>query len=393
MKDDWISAKDAQLRLGIRSQTLYAYVSRGLLQVRAHPDDSRRSLYRSAEVEALAARKGRSRKLADVASAAIDWGEPVLESAITTVRAERLYYRGQDVVDLSHDHSFEDVARLLLGQDDIHRPIAGRPAPPDLPDIRHRLFHMLAERAATTAPMLGSSASAIAIEARLLLDLMVDAVTGNVGPGPIHTRLAIAWGQNPDGPAADIIRRTLVLVADHELNASTFAARVTAATGASLAAALLAGLSALSGPRHGGQSAMVRRFLAEAKLHGTREAARGRLTEGRQLPGFGHPLYPRGDLRAIALLDRITVPEPLAELQVLARELAGAEPNIDFAMIAACETFGLPQDAPFALFAAARAAGWIAHAVEQSQSQTLIRPRARYIGVEPGMQSQPEFSR
>lgn len=379
-EDEWISAKQAQERLGIRAQTLYAYVSRGQLRVQPHPSDSRRSLYRAADVDDLAARKGRSRKLADVASAAIAWGEPVLSSAITTVRAGRFYYRGQDAVRLSDDHDLEAIALLLLAQDDAPAGQADRPAPPRLPDVRQRLCHILAQRASDAPAMLGSSAAAIADEARLILDMMADAAAGSCGSGPIHERLAAAW-KAPHGP--DIIRRMLVLIADHELNASTFAARVTASTGASLAASVLAGLTALSGPRHGGHSKVVRRFAAEAKLHGTREAVRERLMEGRSLPGFGHPLYPQGDIRAATLLSLVDVPEPLAELRAAARELADVEPNVDFAMVAACDAFGLPEDAPFAIFAAARSAGWIAHAIEQGQTGKLIRPRARYIGLEP----------
>jgi citrate synthase len=122
MKDDWISASEAQRRLGVRAQTLYAYVSRGHVQVRAHPPDSRRSLYRAADVDDLAVRKGRSRKLKDVASAAIAWGEPVLSSAITTVRAGRFYYRGRDAVGLSEDQSLEAVAQLLLGENSMPPP-------------------------------------------------------------------------------------------------------------------------------------------------------------------------------------------------------------------------------------------------------------------------------
>ncbi|MCE7795426.1 citrate synthase [Sphingobium sufflavum] len=381
--EEWISATEARTRLGVRAQTLYAYVSRGHVQVRVHPDDSRRSLYRALDVDALAARQGRSRKLADVASAAIAWGEPVLASAITTVRDGRLYYRGRDAARLADDHTLEQVAGLLLGGDDHARPDAPRPPPSDHADVRHRLFHALADRVATAPPMPGARAAMVAAEAALLLDIVADAASGLCGDGPIHQRLATGWGQAATGPAADLIRRMLVLVADHELNASTFAARVTAATGASLAASVLAGLSALSGPRHGGQSAVVRRFLAEAKMHGTEEAARGRLIEDRHLPGFGHPLYPLGDIRARALLDRFEVPRPLAELQAMARLLCDAEPNIDFAMIAACDALGLPEDAPFAIFATARCAGWIAHAVEQGESRTLIRPRARYVGPEP----------
>lgn len=383
IEQDWISSAEAQARLSVRPQTLYAYVSRGLVQVRPLPGDSRRSLYRAADIEALLVRKRRSRRLADVASGTIAWGEPVLASAITTVRAGRFYYRGRDAVRLSDDHSFESIARLLLGHNGAPVESAPRPMPPDHPDFRRRLYLALAERAAEMPPMLGSSATAIAIEAATLLDVVADAVAGVRAQGPIHERLAQAWGADPAGPTADLIRRMLVLVADHELNASTFATRVAASTGASLAAAILAGLAALSGPRHGGLSAVVRRFATEANIHGAREAVLGRIVEGRRLPGFGHPLYPHGDIRAATLLDLFAVPGPLAALQAAAKELAGAEPNLDFALTAACQACALPDGAAFAIFATARCAGWIAHAIEQNQSGQLIRPRASYVGPEP----------
>jgi citrate synthase len=213
--------------------------------------------------------------------------------------------------------------------------------------------------------------------------VLTDAVAGGVWPGSIHSRLAMTWGLNPGGAEADLIRRILVLVADHELNASAFAARVAASTGASLSAAALAGLASLSGPRHGGAVAAVRTFAAEAAQHGPREAIANRLVEDRGLPGFGHPLYPEDDPRALALLDRFTPPPDLQALRKAVKAATGLGANIDFALMAASETLRLPLDAPFALFSVARCAGWIAHAVEQGQSGALIRPRARYIGPEP----------
>jgi citrate synthase len=221
------------------------------------------------------------------------------------------------------------------------------------------------------------------VEAATLMDVLTDAVAGEVGGGAIHNRLALAWGQGPGGPGADLIRRALVLVADHELNASAFSARVAASTGASLSASALAGLATLTGPRHGAATDAVAALAAEAGRIGARAAIAQRLKEDRGLPGFGHPLYPDGDPRAKALLDRLTLPPGLAELVDAVAATAGLSPNIDFALVAACETLKLPRDAPFALFAVARLAGWIAHAIEQGQSDTLIRPRARYVGPEP----------
>ncbi|MDB5446860.1 MAG: citrate synthase, partial [Phenylobacterium sp.] len=258
-----------------------------------------------------------------------------------------------------------------------------RPRPPQAPDLRTRAFLALAQRAGSDPPARGRNALALAVEAATLLDILTDAVAGEVGGGAIHGRLALAWGVGPGGAGADLIRRMLVLVADHELNASAFAARVAASTGASLAAAALAGLATLSGPRHGGATAAVRTFAAEAARLGPREAIANRLVEDRLLPGFGHPLYPQGDPRATALLARFPLPPELAALKAAVAAVTGQAANLDFALMAGCESLGLPKDAPFAIFAVARCAGWIAHAIEQAQADVLIRPRARYVGPEP----------
>lgn len=380
---DWIAAEEAQARLKVRPQTLYAYVSRGRVSVRPDPTDPRRSLYRAADIAALTERKSRSRKISEVAEGAISWGEPVLSSEITTVSGGRLFYRGRDAIRLAETETLESVARLLRGGHGAALKRTDRPQPPPGADMRTRGYLALAQRAATDPPARGRAPLALAVEAATLLDVLTDAIAGEVGGGAIHNRLALAWGQGPGGPGADLIRRILVLVADHELNASAFAARVAASTGASLAASALAGLSTLSGPRHGGATEAVRRFAAEAAERGPREAIAARLTDDRALPGFGHNLYPDGDPRAAALLDRFTPPPGLARLQEMVWAITGQAANVDFALMAGCEALRLPQDAPFALFSVARCAGWIAHAIEQGQQDRLIRPRARYVGPEP----------
>lgn len=379
---EWIAAEEARERLGVRPQTLYAYVSRGRVQVRPDPRDPRRSLYRASDIAQLSDRKGRSRKISEVAAGAIAWGEPVLASAITTVSGGRLFYRGRDAVELAESETLEAVARLLRGGHGAALKQADRPRPPAGPDMRSRAFLALAAKAGEDPPARGRNPLALAVEAATLLDVLTDAVAGQVGGGAIANRLALAWGLGPGGPGADLIRRALVLLADHELNASTFAARVAASTGASLAASALAGLAALSGPRHGGAAAAVQSLAREASAGGARAAVQARLAEDRILPGFGHNLYPEGDPRAQALLDRFEPDPDMARLQAAVAGLTGLAPNVDFALVAMARALSLPKDAPFALFAVARCAGWIAHAIEQGQTGDLIRPRARYVGVE-----------
>jgi citrate synthase len=375
---EWLTAEEAMARLGVRPQTLYAYVSRGRVEAQPDPDDPRRSRYRLADVAALATRKGRGRKAADVAQGAIAWGEPVLASAITTIAHGRLFYRGRDVAELADHAGLESVARLLRGGHGAALKAAERAPVPDRPTMRGRMFAALAERAGSDPPARGRAPLALAVEAASLLDGLSDAVAGEVGDGSIHDRLAAAWSCEPD-----LIRRTLVLLADHELNASTFAARVTASTGASLAASALAGLSALSGPLHGGMAPRVWNLVEESRRIGPEATVAGRLARGAPVPGFGHPLYPAGDPRAAALLGAFTLPAELMALRHVVEMSTGEHANIDFALVALSEALELPQDAPFAIFATARCAGWIAHAIEQLQTGQLIRPRASYSGPPP----------
>lgn len=378
---DWLSAREAMARLGVRPQTLYAYVSRGRLRAETDPRDPRKRLYRAGDVAALAVRKTRGRKAADVAADAIAWGEPILPSAITTVAGGRLYYRGRDAVALAQTETFEGVARLLRGGLGVAAMRTARPPAPAGADPRARAFAALAARAAVDPPARRGDATALADAAATLLDVLTDAVTGATDGGAIHERLGRAWGCGPVG--CDLIRRALVLLADHELNASTFAARVAASTGASLAAAALAGLSALSGPLHGGMPARVRALALEAERQGAGEAVAARLAHWSSTPGFGHPLYPDGDPRARALLGGFAPPAALEALERTGEEATGQRANVDFALVALAEALALPQDAPFALFAVARCAGWTAHALEQIATGALIRPRARYVGPAP----------
>ncbi len=380
MQRDWLTAEEAMAQLGIRSQTLYAYVSRGRIEARPDPDDPRRSRYRLADVGRLAERKRRGRKAAEVAAGAIAWGEPVLDSAITTIAHGRLFYRGRDAVDLAEHASLEAVARLLRGGDGAALKGTVRTPPPGADSIRARLFTALSARAGIDPPARGRAPLALAVEAAGLLDLVADAAAGRIEHGQIHLRLAQAWDR-PE--AAEALRRALVLLADHELNASTFAARVTASTGASLAASALAGLAALSGPLHGGIAGRVRNLVEESGRIGPQAAVAGRIARAGPIPGFGHPLYPEGDPRAAALMAAFDLPPAYGALKRAVEDVTGEAANIDFLLTALAERFDLPQDAPFALFAVARTAGWLAHAVEQVQTGALIRPRARYVGPRP----------
>jgi citrate synthase len=374
--------------LGVRPQTLYAYVSRDRLEARPNAEDPRRSLYRADDVARLRSRKTRGRKAAAVAEDAIAWGEPVLASAITTVAGGRLYYRGRDAIELARAETLESVARWLRGHEGPSRRVRATPPWPPGADATARAFAMLAAQAAIQPPARGRAPKLLAAEAGGLLDAFADAVagveteTGTIRTPAIHLRLAKAWDCEPSG--AELIRRVLVLLADHELNASTFAARVAASTGASLAAATLAGLAALSGPLHGAMSARVQTFVDEAGRVGAETAVAERLAQGLPIPGFGHMLYPSGDPRARALLEAFTPPPEFEVVRLAAEAQTGEIANVDYALTALTVALDLPANAAFLMFAVGRCAGWLAHALEQLQTGRLIRPRARYIGPPVG---------
>jgi citrate synthase len=293
----------------------------------------------------------------------------VVDTALSTVVRGRLLYRGQDAAALSATATLETVKALLWGDKDVQFPTGDPAADP---------FVALASLIGPASATIGRPVTRLVADASSAVATIAGAV-GAVGDGPMHHRLAHGWGV--DAAGAELIRRALVLLADHELNPSTFAARVAAATGASLAASLLAGLSALSGPRHGGAGRATAALAAEAARDGAEAAVARWLASGDTLPGFGHPLYPHGDPRAAALLAEVAVDDALRALADAVAAATERLPNIDFALLAMTRAAGLPKDAPFRLFAAARAVGWAAHAMEQVASGAAIRPRARYIGV------------
>lgn len=388
----WLTAAQALKLLGVRPQTLYAQVSRKAIRARPDPSDARRSQYHEKDVRLLAQRRAGKRRDEAVAAAAIGWGDPVLPTGIATAVAGRLYFRGQDTVQLAEAATLEDVAALLWGA-----PAASPDAPEatsptsstapaataqGLPAVA-RAMRALAERAATDPSTQGLDASELRAQAWSVLHTVAQALMddGDAAPGrpnqPIHQRLARALGTPA---AADLLRRALVLMADHELNASTFATRVCASTGASLSACVLSGLSTLSGPLHGGAWQPVRQLI-DATLRDGAEAALAPLVQQRRLgPAFGHPLYPDGDPRAQALLSHLHLPPGYAELQLAAWQLGGERPSVDFALSALAQGQGWAPETPLTLFALSRCVGWLAHALEQVANGSLIRPRARYVG-------------
>lgn len=400
---DLLTARETCRLLGITQATLYAYVSRGLLESRPGPDHRTR-LYPRLDVERLAQRKQVGRSAAAAAAHSLDRGLPVLETRISLIRPDGPYYRGRFAIAAVRDGAtLEDAARLLwdCGEHDPFAALQGGDWPAHVAAIAADTTLPPLERAMAAIPLLAlgtrgalnSTARARHEIAATLLRQNAALLVGRPPPaGPTHALLGDVWKPG-DAGFADLVRAALVLCADHELNVSAFAARVVASTGAHLHATVCAGLAALSGPRHGGATARAYALIADAREAASpRDFIETRLQRGDDLPGFGHALYPHGDPRAAELLTRLRAQHAdapamraLDAIITATEDVSGQHPNIDFMLAAICHANALPATPALVMFAAGRLAGWLAHALEQQAEGKLIRPRARYRGVEPSL--------
>ncbi len=372
----YVSSTEAARILGVRPQTLYAYVSRGLLERRVGPD-GRRSLYDRADVDRLASR-GRNRTSPPRPSIDVQ-----VASSVTSLDEAGPSYRGAPVVELVGRSTFEQAAELLWS--------GNLPdSPPTWPAPTADELHLVAAAVdAVGEPGLGvltAVCSALAqrlpaespIEAsRRLLTIAPAAVTGrDGGTGSMAQRLVRAWTGRTDEGIVRSVDAALVTLADHELTTSTLAARVAASVRPPAFAALGAGLSTLSGRLHGGAAGEVAALLLDARENGAERALDRSAAGSGGPPGFGHSIYRQQDPRFAPLLETLAAfPDPagwsdtVAELIVVAGRRVPAPPNVDLALGALLVTAGLPADAP--LFAVARIAGLGAHVAEEMDESPL----------------------
>jgi citrate synthase len=388
-----LSARETAELLGIKLDTLYAYVSRGLLSSIGIAD-SRERHYDAEDIERF--RIGRGGRGARARAEAL---MPVIGSAIGLIEDHRLYYRGHDALQLAESATLEEVAAILWDEATPHSPAPTALFPPTSRGrgacwgegqlrVIERCQMRLAELAAADHAALDLTRAGVVRTGRLVLGELAAAVGHTrLLALPVHRQLAVAWKLNE--AEANLVRRCLVLLADHELNASTFVARCVASTGATPYAVVSGALAALSGRRHGGASAQVEALCRELAAGGDPMAVMAaRLARDEALPGMGQPLYPEGDPRAIAILGAAKAAVPtkadwIDKVTQAATRLTGQLPNVDFGLGMTATVLGLPQDAALGIFLVARSVGWIAHATEQYDSGMLIRPRARYLGKRP----------
>jgi citrate synthase len=395
-----VGSEEAAARLGVKTATLYAYVSRGLLASYPAPG-GRRSLFVASEVEALARRSRRGRST-----------EPrmaTVTTGITELTPAGPRYRGRPATGLAGTVPFEEVTELLwTGRLPEAGPDPGRPwapvplGPPPVPGAADRLRWAVVLAGAADPLRSDLRPATVHRAARSLVATMVDALAAPSGADPtadvpplvledgrtversVAGRLAARLHPAPDPGLVRAVNGALVLLADHELAPSTVAVRVAASTRADCYDAVLAGLGTQAGPLHGGASPTVHSLLQDARAVGVERALDDAIRWAGRAPGFGHTVYTEGDARAGVLLRLVERTAPEADVRLVHDLLALAEahglpfPNVDLGLAALSWSAGLGRDAGQLVFAVARVVGWVAHYLEELEERPL-RYRARAV--------------
>jgi citrate synthase len=402
--DHRLSTKEAAELLGVKPETVYAYVSRGQLSSRRVPG-GRGSTFDAKEVEALSRRNRR-----ESGGSSGSGGELSVRTRITFIDRDRYYFRGVDATELAARHSYEEIAEWLwTGR---MQPGVTFTAPDGTVDAARRAVDALPEHTSPTDRLRIAAIAASAADP-LRFDLSEEAVLGTArtliptlvaalppvlhdrrrDDGPLGPRL---WtrltGRKPDDASLRTLDTALGLLVDHDLAASTLAVRVAASARAHAYAAVSAGLGVLEGPLHGAASGLAHKLLLDVLDRGdAAPVIAEELRAGRRIPGLGHRLYPGEDPRArvlFALLERIPRAEPalLAARDIVATTARHAplHANVDLALAVLTVSSGMPSTAGETIFAVARTAGWIAHALEEYGERPLrMRPSGIYVGPKP----------
>jgi citrate synthase len=418
-KKDFLSTQEAVELLSIRKETLYAYVSRGLVRNMVGGKTNRSRLYLKEDLLRLQTRSRVRSGHAAVAASAMNLGDPIVPTGITDITPQGPQYRGRLAIDLAQQLvDFEQVAELLwtgLWHPDSIRwrttEVAARP-PLFLKsvkalDAQTQLIELFS--VATLSQSFGRGA----LEDRLLAGHTLDAARqifltlvgcfGYIGPTRRYKAPSSRWnlagnllramGKTVAPEQLQLLNQALILLADHELSPGTLSARVAASSGSSLHSCLSAAMATSSGTEVAQVYGRIDAFLT---AHGTQQRLISRtrhlLDNGLQVPGFEHPLYPQGDPRALFLLEQLRhSPSISCETKNVIRWIdfvqsqKGVHARHELALVVTCRSMGLAPQAPAAIFVLSRVAGWVAHILEQRLSGTLLRPRAKFIASSPAM--------
>jgi citrate synthase len=351
-------------------------------------------------------------------------GVVVAESAVSSIDPDAgvLMYRGYDIADLAEHSTYEDTAYLLLDgelptgseKEGFARELADRRLPAAVAEAVDRSASSAApmDMLRTAASMLSFSADRqgatdreadLTSATRLIAQLPtaiarhqrrrwgLDPVEPDGSLGYSENFLMMLSGERPSTRAARIFDVAMILHAEHELNASTFTARVVAGTGADLTAAVVAAIAALSGPLHGGANAAAMALFEQwGSADRAADGVRAILARKEKLYGFGHPLYRAYDPRAVILKqlseelsEGAGEPNWFAITDAAERTVfdeKGLYPNVDLYSASVYRYLGIPTDLFTPVFAASRTSGWAAHVLEQHGDNKIIRPSASYVG-------------
>ena len=386
-----ISAAEAAERLGVERATLYAYVSRGIL-TRERAADGRTSLFDSAEIERVMRSRGRRGKRRQAGALDIS-----IATGLTRIDDDGPWFRGRRVAELAEDWTLERVAEWLWTGADV-----ATPSWPRSTGVRSalgvdgvpsgHLASVVLQLAAGDELRHDLRADAVAAVGRRLVSSAPDAVpTGKVGAkgARVAERLWLRLaGRPPRRGELEVLEGALVLLADHDLAASTLAARVAASVRADPYSVVLAGLATLAGQLHGAASSGVHELFVRAESLGATRAVGEVLRAGERLPGFGHRIYTAEDPRCAVLLRQLRrVDVAVARRRVVEElvQVAGQRipvfANVDYAVAALSYGCGLGPAAGEWIFGIARMVGWLAHAIEEyGEAPARFRPLGRYTG-------------
>ncbi len=396
-----LTTREAAELLGVKPETVYAYVSRGQLSS-ARAAGGRGSTFDADEVRALARRSGRR----DAPPAGSDLA---FRTGITLIEGDRCFFRGVDATELARRYSYEEVAEWLWTGElrpgarftaaagtlaAARRTVGALPAHSGSTD---RLRVAVTAAAATDPLRFDLAPEAVLSSARSLIPTLVGALPTlgdpEDGGGSLARELWSRLTTEPaDAPSLAVLNAALALLIDHDLAASTLAARVAASARAHPYAVVSAGLGVLEGPLHGAASGLAHRMLREAVDRGSAvPVVADHLRTGRRVPGLGHRLYRGEDPRATTLFALLEDVPQAAGALAAAREVVGTtarhaplHANIDLALAVLSVSRGMPADAGETVFAVSRTAGWIAHALEEYGERPLrIRPSGQYTGPRP----------
>lgn len=412
LRRDYASAAEAMKILNVRQQTLYAYVSRGWIRSVAQ-QGLKEKLYLRDDLARVGRRSLARSGHGAVAASAMNWGEPIFPTSITEITEQGPHYRGHLAADLVRSGaSFEAVAELLwTGEFNTKVPAwPVRKPSSELLKLTETLTSLQArdnvlESFALVVLLLGMQRGPVAERlsqgrtlpaAREIIQTVV-ACCGFAGTAQkyrpmqrgesVVVGLMHALAMTPEPENSEALRAMLILMADHELPPGTLGARVVASAGGTLHSCLAAALCATSGVDVGRMYDQVEDFLGHAQTRAVLVRRAHKLhAQGQSVPGFDHPLYPRGDPRATQLLEMALARQnPSRELRVIFRFIddirtsAGLLPRQELAMVVMARAMGLPGQATAALFVLGRLAGWVAHVQEQRATGTLLRPRAKFL--------------